>query len=109
MLIFGCMQVESLLDVDKDPRPYLHHRPNPHLRPNLLPKPHPHLNPLHYLSPHQHISFTLWPHPTRQQGHSHQLRLHGYNNQVSGTFQTSDSKLKEFIGSLHTSQHHTPM
>ena len=45
MLIFGCMQVESLLYVDKDPRLYLHHRPNPHLRPNLLPKPHPHLNP----------------------------------------------------------------
>ena len=45
MLIFGCKQGEGLLHADKDPRPHLHHRPNPHLKPNLLPKPYPHLNP----------------------------------------------------------------
>ena len=45
MLIFGCRQVAGFLHADKDPRPHLHHRPNPHLKPNLLPKPYPHLNP----------------------------------------------------------------
>ena len=91
MLIFGCREVEGLLHTEKDPRPHLHHKPNPQL------------------SPHQHISFTLWPHPhpTRQQGHSH--KLHGHRNQVSGTLQTSGIQLKELIGSLQPSQHHTPL
>ena len=61
------------------------------------------------LSPHQHISLTLWPHPTKQQGHSHQLKLHGHNNQVSGTFQTLDTQLEELLGSLQANQHHTPL
>ena len=51
MLKFGCRKVEGLLHADKDPRLQ------------------------HHLSPYQHISLTLLPHPhpTRQQGHSHQL------------------------------------
>ena len=62
MLIFGCREVEGLLHTEKDPRPHLHHKPNPQL------------------SPYQHISLTLWPHPhpTRQQGHSHKLQLHSH-------------------------------
>ena len=77
MLIYGYGEVEGLLHADKDPRPQ------------------------HHLRPHQHINLTLWPHPhpTRQQGHSHQLhshklhghshQLYGHRTQVSGTFQTS--------------------
>ena len=103
MFIFGCREVEGLLHIDKDPRPHLHHRPNPQL------------------SPHQHISLILWPrpHPTRQQGHSHQLHSHkllghshqlnGHKTQVSGTLQTSGTQLEELIGSLQVSQHHTPL
>ena len=109
MLIFGCRQMEGLLHANKDPRPYLHHMPNSHLRPNLHPKPHPHLNPSHHLSPYQHISLILWPYPTKQQGHSHQLKLHGHNNQVNGTLQTSGTLLEELLGSLQASQHHTPL
>ena len=94
MLIFGCREVEGLLHTDKDPRPHLHHRPNPQL------------------SPHQHISLTLWPHPTRQQGHSHKLqlhshKLHGHRTQVNGTLQTLGTQLEELLGSLQASQHHT--
>ena len=91
MLIFGCREVEGLLHTEKDPKPHLHHKPNPQL------------------NPHQHISLTLWPHPhpTRQQGHSHKLqlhnhnlqlhshKLHGHRNQVSGTLQTSGIQLEE--------------
>ena len=75
------------------PKPYANKDP----RPNLHLKPHPHL------SPRQLISFILWPHPTKQQGHSHQVKLHGHNNQLSGTLQTSSTQLKELIGSLQAS------
>ena len=105
MLIFGCREVEGLLHTQNDPRPHLHHKPNPQL------------------SPHQQINLTLWPHPhpTRQQGHSHMLQLHnhklhgqdhqlhGHRNQVSGTLQTSSIQLEELIGSLQPSQYHTPL
>ena len=89
----------------------LHSKPyaNQDPRPNLHLKPHPHLSPQHPLSPHQLISFILWPHPTKQQGHSHQVKLHGHNNQLSDTLQTSGTQLEELIGSLQASQHHTPM
>ena len=105
MLIFCCREVEGLLHTDKDPKPHLHHRPNPQL------------------NPYQHISLTLWPypHPTKQQGHSHKLQLHshklhghnhqlhGHRTQVSGTLQTSGTQLEELLGSLQASQHHTPL
>ena len=78
--------------------------PTPHAdkdpRSNLHPKPHPHLSLQHHLSPHQLVSLILWPHLTRQQGHSHQVRLHGHNNQFSGTLQTSGTQLERFLGSL---------
>ena len=93
-----CREVEGLLHTDKDPRPHLHHRPNPQL------------------SPHQHISLTLWPHPhpTRQQGYSHKHyghshQLHGHRTQVSGTLQTSSTQLEELLGFLQANQHHIPL
>ena len=98
ILIIGCREVEGLLHTDKDPRPHLHHRPNPQL------------------SPHQHISLTLWPHPhpTRQQGYSHKHyghshQLHGHRTQVSGTLQTSSTQLEELFGFLQANQHHIPL
>ena len=83
--------------------------PTPHAnkdpRPNLHLKLHPHLSLQHHLSPHQLVNLILWPHLTRQQGHSHQVRLHGHNNQFNGTLQTSGTQLEGFIGSLQASQH----
>ena len=87
--------------------------PTPHAdkdpRSNLHPKPHPHLSLQHHLSPHQLICLILWPHPTRQQAHSHQVRLHGHNIQLSSTLQTSSTQLGELLSSLQANQHHTPM